>query len=72
MDYRFTRERLDAMSRMRGDRSLRGLDVVFVSLSGGGRGQIAGALTTLLSEGSVSVHAAGTPVRLKSTLVCER
>jgi protein-tyrosine-phosphatase len=54
--YRFTRERLGSMSRS----ASTGLDVVFISLSGGGRGQIAAALTTLLSDGKVSVHAAGT------------
>jgi protein-tyrosine-phosphatase len=54
--HRFTRERLTSLARSRGT----GWDVVFVSLSGGGRGQIAAALTTLLSGGRVSVHAAGT------------
>jgi arsenate reductase len=54
--YRFTRERLSSIGRTRGT----SWDVVFVSLSGGGRGQIASALTTLLSEGRVTPHAAGT------------
>jgi protein-tyrosine-phosphatase len=54
--YRFTRERLGAMDRGPGS----DLDVVFVSLSGRGRGQMAAALTTLLSEGRVTAHAAGT------------
>ena len=54
--HRFTRERLSSLARS----GEAGLDIVFVSLSGGGRGQIAAALTTLLSNGSVSVHAAGT------------
>ena len=36
------------------------MDVVFVSLSSGGRGQIAAALTAKLSEKRVSVHSAGT------------
>ena len=54
--HRFTRERLSSLARSGEAR----LDIVFVSLSGGGRGQIAAALTTLLSNGSVSVHAAGT------------
>lgn len=36
---------------------------MFVSLSGGGRGQIAAAQTALLSEGRVSVHSAGTAVQ---------
>jgi protein-tyrosine-phosphatase len=54
--YRFTRERLLAIGR---DRTS-GIDVVFVSLSGGGRGQLAAALTTVLSEGRVTPHSAGT------------
>jgi arsenate reductase len=54
--YRFTRERLGSMGRTPGT----GWDVVFVSLSGGGRGQVAAALTTLLSGGGVTAHAAGT------------
>jgi arsenate reductase len=54
--YRFTRERLASISRTPGTT----LDVVFVSLSGGGRGQMAAALTTLLSDGKVTAHAAGT------------
>jgi protein-tyrosine-phosphatase len=37
-------------------------DVVFVGLGGGGRGQIAAALTTLLSANNVEVHSAGTAV----------
>lgn len=53
--YRFTRERLGSLSR-----TGTGLDIVFVSLSGGGRGQLAAALTTLLSGGAVSAHSAGT------------
>ena len=53
--YRFTRERLGSIGRAPGTSS----DVVFVSLSGGGRGQMAAALTTLLSEGAVTAHAAG-------------
>jgi arsenate reductase (thioredoxin) len=54
--YRFTRERLNAIGRTPGT----SWDVVFVSLSGGGRGQIAAALISLLSEGRVTPHAAGT------------
>jgi arsenate reductase (thioredoxin) len=54
--YRFARERLTSLSRTEGT----GADVVFVSLSGGGRGQIAAALTSLLSNGAVTAHAAGT------------
>lgn len=54
--YRFTRERLGSLARSRGT----GWDVVFVSLSGGGRGQIAAALTRHLSGNLVTVHSAGT------------
>ena len=60
MAYRFTRERLNALTRATAGDSQGEWDVVFVSLSGGGRGQIAAALTTLLSENRVSVHSAGT------------
>ena len=63
MAYRFTRERLKAVSRARGETTPDTLDVVFVSLSGGGRGQIAAALTTKLSDRRVSVHSAGTAAR---------
>ena len=63
MAYRFARERLQALGRAGGHRADEALDVVFVSLSGGGRGQMAAALTTLLSEGRVSVHSAGTAAR---------
>jgi arsenate reductase (thioredoxin) len=55
LGYRFTRERLGSLSR-----ASETLDIVFVSLSGGGRGQIAAALTTMLSDGTVSAHSAGT------------
>jgi arsenate reductase (thioredoxin) len=54
--YRFTRERLGSIGRTPGT----SWDVVFVSLSGGGRGQMAAALATLLSEGKITAHAAGT------------
>jgi len=63
MAYRFTRERLNAIARAQGQDAQGAWDVVFVSLSGGGRGQIAAALTTQLSEGRVSVHSAGTAVQ---------
>jgi protein-tyrosine-phosphatase len=65
MAYRFTRERLNAVSRARtrGEATPAAVDVVFVSLSGGGRGQIAAALTTKLSEHRVAVHSAGTAAR---------
>jgi len=60
--YKFASERLGSMSRTQAPRPGRECDVVFVSLSGGGRGQIAAALTTLLSDGQVTVHSAGTAV----------
>jgi arsenate reductase (thioredoxin) len=63
MAYRFTRERLNAVRRARGEDTQGAWDVVFVSLSGGGRGQIAAALTTKLSGRRVSVHSAGTAAR---------
>ena len=62
MAYRFTRERLNAIKRAQGQDSAGTWDVVFVSLSGGGRGQIAAALTSRLSDNRVSVHSAGTAV----------
>lgn len=60
--HKFARERLKAITRLRDNDSKGVCDVVFVSLSGGGRGQIAAALTTLLSDHQVSVHSAGTAV----------
>jgi protein-tyrosine-phosphatase len=60
MAYRFTRERLQAISRAAGGGTSDTRDVVFVSLSGGGRGQIAAAITAQLSQKRVSVHSAGT------------
>lgn len=62
MAYRFTRERLEAIARASRQEPDADWDVVFVSLSGGGRSQIAAALTGLISAGRVSVHAAGTAV----------
>jgi arsenate reductase (thioredoxin) len=63
MAYRFTRERLDAVRRASDGDANGSHDVVFVSLSGGGRGQIAAAITTVLAREKVSVHSAGTAVR---------
>ena len=60
MAYRFTRERLNAIGRAQYQDAQGAWDVVFVSLSGGGRGQIAAALTAKLSRKRVSVHSAGT------------
>ena len=58
--YRFARERLTALERVHSGAERAHVDVVFVSLSGGGRGQLAAALATLLSGGRVAVHSAGT------------
>jgi protein-tyrosine-phosphatase len=63
MAYRFTCERLKAIRRARGENVDGAWDVVFVSLSGGGRGQIAAAITAKLSDRRVSVHSAGTATR---------
>jgi arsenate reductase (thioredoxin) len=63
MAYRFARERLKAIRRAKGEDAEGAWDVVFVSLSGGGRGQIAAALTAKLSDRRVSVHSAGTAAR---------
>jgi arsenate reductase (thioredoxin) len=62
--YRMTKERLRASERVaHRDTADEPHDVVFVSLSGGGRGQIAAALTTRLSRGTIMVHSAGTAVQ---------
>jgi protein-tyrosine-phosphatase len=63
MSYRFARERLQAIRRAHGEDASGTWDVVYVSLSGGGRGQIAAALTRVLADERVSVHSAGTAVR---------
>ena len=63
MAYRFTCERLKAIRRASGEDAEGAWDVVFVSLSGGGRGQIAAAITAKLSDRRVSVHLAGTATR---------
>jgi arsenate reductase (thioredoxin) len=60
--YRLTRERLMALARA-GSPDAETSYVVYVSLSGGGRGQIAAALTTHYSGGRVSVHSAGTAIK---------
>jgi hypothetical protein len=60
--YRLTKERLRASKRTGRPGGDDSRDIVFVSLRGGGRGQIAAALTTLLSGNKVTVHSAGTAV----------
>jgi protein-tyrosine-phosphatase len=64
MAFRLTRERLRALTRAAAASELPpgNWDVVYVSLSGGGRGQIAAVLTALLSDHRVAVHSAGTAV----------
>lgn len=62
MAYRFTRERLRSIDRAAQRAPGDVADVVFVSLSGGGRGQIAAALTKQLAGVRVSVHSAGTAI----------
>jgi protein-tyrosine-phosphatase len=62
MAFRLTRERLQSLARARAEQPHGDWDVVYVSLSGGGRGQLAAALTTLLSDHRVEVHSAGTAV----------
>ena len=61
--FRLTKERLSASGRTEQERVDGAYDVVFVSLGGGGRGQIAAALTTLLSGSRVVAHSAGTTLR---------
>ncbi len=60
---RFARERLHARVRARSEHPADTWDIVYVSLSGGGRGQLAAALTTMMSGGQVTVHSAGTAVQ---------
>jgi arsenate reductase len=61
--FGLTKERLSASGRTEQQRVEGAYDVMFVSLGGGGRGQIAAALTTLLSANKVVAHSAGTAVR---------
>jgi arsenate reductase len=56
--HRFTRERLKALGRTLGPGSELP-DIVFVGLGDTGRGQMAAALLTLRSEGSIVAHSAG-------------
>jgi len=63
MAYRFTRERLLSLARAAHREQSDGWDFVYVSVSGGGRGQLAAALTTRLAGDRVSVHSAGTAPR---------
>jgi len=56
--FRFTRERLKALSRAQGPESAQP-DVLFIGLEDTGRGQMAAALMTLRSEGRVVAHSAG-------------
>jgi protein-tyrosine-phosphatase len=56
---RFARERLLAQARAEGKVARGVTEVVFVSLTGGGRAQIGAALLDRSTGGSVSVHSAG-------------
>jgi arsenate reductase (thioredoxin) len=56
--HRFARERLKALDRRLGPGSELP-DIVFVGLGDTGRGQMAAALLTLRSEGSIIAHSAG-------------
>ena len=56
--HRFSRERLKALGRAHGPENALP-DVVFVGLGDTGRGQIAAALLTLRSDGSIVAHSAG-------------
>jgi arsenate reductase len=56
--HRFARERLKALNRRLGPESELP-DIVFVGLGDTGRGQMAAALLTLRSEGSIVAHSAG-------------
>jgi arsenate reductase (thioredoxin) len=56
--HRFARERLKALGRAHGPEG-KASDVLFVGLGDTGRGQMAAALLTLRSEGSVVAHSAG-------------
>jgi protein-tyrosine-phosphatase len=56
---RFARERLQAQARSEGKIARGVTEVVFVSLTGGGRAQIGAALLDRSTGGSVSVHSAG-------------
>ena len=58
--YKFAGERLAAIARAQTPDVTDTINVVFVSLSGGGRGQLAAALTSALSAGRDAVHSAGT------------
>jgi arsenate reductase len=56
--HRFARERLKALGRAHGPEGALS-DVLFIGLGDTGRGQIAAALLTLRSEGSIVAHSAG-------------
>jgi protein-tyrosine-phosphatase len=59
LGYRFTRERLQALTRGDGGASEARWTIVFVGRSDGGRSQLAAALTGQLMPGPVNVHSAG-------------
>ena len=59
---RFTRERLTAQAQSEGRLAKSVLEVVFVSLTGGGRAQIGAAIFSRLAGETVNVHCAGSHV----------
>jgi arsenate reductase (thioredoxin) len=56
---RFTRERLQARARGEGKLEKANIEVLFVSLTGGGRAQIGAAMLAQASGSAVTVHTAG-------------
>jgi arsenate reductase (thioredoxin) len=62
--HRYARERLRAQAQAEGKLEKMLIDVVFVSLTGGGRAQIGAALLDQKTSGAVSVHAAATGAAL--------
>jgi protein-tyrosine-phosphatase len=59
---RFARERLRAHAQSEGRLAKHATEVVFVSLTGGGRAQIAAALLSRGTGGAVEVHTAGSGI----------
>jgi len=57
--YRFARERLRAQAQAEGKLAKTGVEVVFVSITGGGRARMAASLLQRRTGESISVHSAG-------------
>jgi protein-tyrosine-phosphatase len=62
--HRYARERLRAQAQTEGKLEKELTDVLFVSLTGGGRAQIGAALLDQKTSGAVTVHAAATGAAL--------